>query len=296
MAGEPAAAGEPRPAEKGEVGEDIIETERAGTQRKYELEFSVSPRVEDAVDRDFVRMPLRIKYGISANWEASLTLGFFFENPFMQEETSGMSHIVVGTKYLWKKALKPHVRTATSFSVLVPAADNEEITDGYTHYQPRIIFTRTLTRMRRVELSASVGMDFLSGSSNSGEEKENSLSLTSGALYPAPPLSYFFEAVWTTTGSGGRNSFFLTPGLRWDIRPRTQNTVLKGAESLSIGARFGLDAADDEFTLVARFKYDFPLKVKFRKAPPGQRPVPPPAAPARDGRGDAPEAGLSRGD
>lgn len=271
LAGEAGAAGEPRLTEKGEVGEEIIETERAGTQRKYELELSVSPRLEDAVNRDFVRTPLRIKYGITDNWEAFLTFGFFFENPFRQEGTSGMSHLVVGTKYRWKKALRPHVNTATSFSVLVPAADNEEITDGYTHYRPRIIFTRALGQMRRVELSGSMGMDFLSGSSNTGEEKENSLSLTSGVLYPAPPLSYFFEAVWITTGPGGQNSFFLIPGLRWDIRPKTRNTVLRGSESLSVGARFGLDAADDEFTLITRFKYDFPVKVKFRKAPaPGE--------------------------
>lgn len=271
----------PEAQEEETMTQDLIDTEQSGTQRKYELEISLTPRLEDTVSEFFIRMPLRFKYGITSQWETSLALGFFVNNPTKEPSREGISDIIVGTKYRWKKLFGPSIHTATLFSVHIPTGHNDDINVGVYRYRPSIILGKTLKDWHEVELSGSVGVEIIGGTPEDGETVDDSLNLSVSALYPSPPLGYFFEAIWVTTeiSGGGENSFFLTPGLGWDLRQKTEHTRLRSFKSFRLGARFGLGDADDDITIVARLKWDFPLKVKMNmerelpeddSAPPGE--------------------------
>jgi hypothetical protein len=122
------------------LDEEILDVQQSATQRKYELELSVNPRVDDVLDDFFIRIPVRVKYGITSNWETSVRFGTFVDNPTKGESRNGLSDITLGTKYRFKETLRKYVNTAVAFAVLFPTGSNEDINDGYIRYRPAIIF------------------------------------------------------------------------------------------------------------------------------------------------------------
>lgn len=242
--------------------EELLETELADTQRKYELEVLIKPRLEDLLDEEYVRFPVRFKYGITANWESFLELNTFVDNFTRSGNRNGMSDVALGTKYRFKRRLKPYVDTAVSFSIRVPTGSNDDISGGYTHYAPQLIFTKTLVHFHGMRTSASLGFDIVAGPPAEEARPDNSMSLAIGATYPRGRASYSMEAVYVTTETGGGtiNALFLTPGFQWDI-PRDRNP-LPGEWRLGLGARFGLFDAEEDFVLLTRLKWDFNLKYK----------------------------------
>jgi len=245
------------------IRQELIETELAGTQRKYELELTINPRLEDLLDEDYVRFPVRFKYGITSNWESFLLLNTFLDNVSRAGNRNGMSDVTVGTKYRWKRLLRPHLETATAFSIKVPTGHNEDISGGYMHYLPQIIFTRTLTSLAFTRLNASLGFDIVSGPPvDLAGRPDNSMIVSLGATYPSGTVNYSLEAIYITTevGGGTDNSVFITPGFLWGV-PKGRNP-LPGDWRFGLGFRFGLADAEDDFTLITRLKWDFPLKYK----------------------------------
>lgn len=251
------------PGDEADVRQELIETELAGTQRKYELELTINPRLEDLLSKDYVRFPVRFKYGITSNWETFLLLNTFLDNISRADNRNGMSDVTVGTKYRWKRLLRPHVETATAFSIKIPTGSNDDISGGYIHYLPQIIFTKTLPSLDFTRLNASLGFDVVSGPPRDVEGRpDNSMIVSLGATYPSGSVNYSLETIYVTTevGGGTVNSVFITPGFLWGV-PKGRNP-LPGDWRFGLGFRFGLADAEEDFALITRLKWDFPLKYK----------------------------------
>jgi hypothetical protein len=255
------------PAEEAEeeLEEEILDVQQSGTQRKYELELSVNPRVEDALDEFFIRIPVRVKYGIWENWEVSVRFGTFLDNPTQGESRNGLSDITLGTKYRFQEKFRKYVNTAVAFAVLLPTGSNEDINDGYIRYRPSIIFSRVFEARYRLEFTWSVGLDLLGSAQNEADpDLRDSLALSMGIFNRRAAVSPFFETTFVTDeiDNGTDNSVFLTPGVRWDFGKDIKDRTYGIARSFSFGVRFGLFDADDDISLITRFKIDLPLKYR----------------------------------
>jgi hypothetical protein len=255
------------PAEEAaeKIDEEILDLQQSGTQRKYELELSINPRVDDVLDEFFVRIPVRVKYGITANWEASVRAGTFVDNPTKGESRNGLASITLGTKYRFKETFRKYVSTAVAFSVLFPTGSNEDINDGYIRYRPSLIFSRAFQGKYLLEFTWSVGLDLLGSAQNDADpDLKDSLRLSMGAINRRSTLSPFLETSFVTDeiDSGTENSVFLTPGVRWDFGQDIRDRTYGIARSFSFGLRFGLFDADDDISLITRLKIDFPLKYR----------------------------------
>jgi hypothetical protein len=255
------------PAEEAaeKIDEEILDLQQSGTQRKYELELSINPRVDDVLDEFFIRIPVRVKYGITANWEASVRAGTFVDNPTKGESRNGLASITLGTKYRFKETFRKYVSTAVAFSVLFPTGSNEDINDGYIRYRPSLIFSRAFQGKYLLEFTWSVGLDLLGSAQNDADpDLKDSLRLSMGVLNRRSTLSPFIETSFVTDeiDSGTENSVFLTPGVRWDFGQDIRDRTYGIARSFSFGLRFGLFDADDDISLITRLKIDFPLKYR----------------------------------
>jgi hypothetical protein len=211
-------------------------------------------------------MPLRFKYGFTPNLEFSCRLNNFLDNPFRSKGSSGISTVSFESKYQWKKYLRPLLNTATAFSVRIPTDSYFNIGDGYTHYQPQLIFSKPLSKWRPLHLSVAFSIDFLS----SFPEKKiipgystgyHSLGLALGLLYPTQYFNSSVEISWTTTeiDGGTQNPVFVMPGLLWSI-PKKGYPRVPGKFRLALGIRIGLHDIEDDFITIARIKWDLPLK------------------------------------
>jgi len=251
--------------------EELLDMKLPKTQRMGELEISINPRLDDIVRRDYIRLPLHMKYGITPNWELSFRLNDFLVNPFRGEDRSGISDVSFGTKYQWKKYPIPYVDTATDFSVQIPTDNKAYISDRYTHYRPQIIFSKIFPQWNEVQLSFAINLDILSSYSENvedpnGTSRYDALGLVFGVLYPAPSHSYSLEAHWVTTeiDGGNQNTVYLLPGFFWFI-PKKKYLKFPGTMRFGLGLRIGINDTEDDFAFIARLNWDLPIKKQVKK-------------------------------
>jgi hypothetical protein len=246
------------------------------------VELSVSPRVEDAINEFFIRVPVRLTYGLTERWEISASAGTFVDNPAQGESRSGISDVTLFTKYRFRRFLREYVASALAMSVLIPVGSNEDISGGYTRYTPRFIVSKLLPGWHNVELAGSVAVAFLAAPQEGADpDARDVLSVSGSFIYPRGRLQFFLESFWNTDriDGGDDDRVFLTPGIQWDMNGVTSMPVVRRAKSLAVGIRVGLgdDAAD--IALVTRFRYDFPFKFKYKRNLGGEAPEQPAPAP-----------------
>jgi len=238
------------------------------------LEISIKPKVSDTIQNECIRPPIDIKYGITPNWELFLRLNTFINNPTNGENRNGMSDISIGTKYHWKKLLRPYVNTTTAFSVQIPTTSNDEdISNEYNtyHYRPQIIFSRTFPEWYKVQFLTDINLDILSGSPDNIEtlvetSAYDSLNLLIGLSLPTRFFSYSLETEWITTGidGGNQNSVYARTGVFWGLTKKAHPWI-QGNLDLGLGVRYGLHDTEDDFSFFAKVNWDIPFKMSFKK-------------------------------
>lgn len=256
--------------EKG-IQEELPDKKPTSRQVIDELEISIKPKVDDTIRSECIHPPLKVKYGITPNWEFSLRLNTFLNNPLRGETRNGVSDVSIGTRYHWERFFKYYIDVITAFSVQIPAGNSEDVYDEYTHYRPELKFIKTVPDWHRVQFSTTINMDILSGYSDSIEiqdqdQLDNSLSLTVGALFPIAPFKYSIETEWITTevDEGNKNSVYLISGIYYEMLEKKYPWT-RGAMNLGLGVRIGLNDTDDTFAFFARLNWDFPLKMHLKK-------------------------------
>ncbi|MGA1796989.1 MAG: hypothetical protein ACMUIL_14140 [bacterium] len=261
---------EDKSEEKTTLLEELLHMWLPKTREEDEIEITLNPRLDDIARRDYIRMPFRIRYGITGNLEMSFRLTNFLDNPFRGDTGTGLSDIFLGTKYQWKRILKPYVDSATAFSVLIPNDDRLGMTDGRTHYQPQLIFSKILPNRQTVQLSLAIHMDILSSHPNfndipEGDPAYNALGLFLGAAYLKPSYNYSIEIFWITTeiDGGHENPVYISPGLFWNI-PKRRYPKLPGLLRIDLGMRFGVYDTAEDFAFIARLNWNLPIKKYLR--------------------------------
>jgi len=260
---------------KSSLLEELLDMRLPTTQTMGDLEISLNPRLDDTALKDHIRMPLQFKYGLTPNLELSCQLNNFLDNPFRNYGSNGISIVSLESKYQWKKYLTAYLDSATAFSIRIPTDNYFDIGDGYTHYQPQLIFSKPIRKWRPLHFSVAIGLDILS---NFPERREvlpedpnvetlgyHSLGLILGLLYPTPLYNCSLELSWITTeiDGGTQNAIFVTPGFLWPI-PKRGHPGVPGNFRLALGVRFGLHDVEDDFVIIARIKWDLPLKKRKR--------------------------------
>ncbi|MGA1864478.1 MAG: hypothetical protein ACMUHX_05400 [bacterium] len=242
-----------------------------------DIEISIKPKVDDTINSECIHPPLSVKYGVNPDWEFNFRLNTFLNNPLKGRSRNGVSDVIVGTKYHWKRLLKYDIDTITAFSVQIPAGSSEDVSDEYTHYRPELKFVKTVSEWKKVQLSTTIKMDILSGYSEEAETLnqdtlddslilDNSLTFTIGALLPVYPFNYIFEAEWISTeiDGGNQNIVYLTSGVFYDVQEKKYPWI-RGEMQLGLGVRFGLHDTEDSFAFFVRLNWDLPFKMRLKK-------------------------------
>lgn len=269
--GDPAAiSADDAQAQKPEELEELLESDLPGTQPRRQFEFIIDPNYSDAVDGDFIRIVPRVSYGLTDHWELLAELITFVNNPINGNDEGGVGDLILGTKYRWKRWLRPHLNVATGFNLQIPLTDNDDLSDGVVHYLPYMTFSRRLRTWSRMVVATQIGFDILHSSPDrepgSNELQDTSFFLAPSATVRISPFSVFVESKWETTeiSGGTRNNVFITPGLLLDL-PRLGQRL--GRWRIGFGIRFGLADADGSFTFLTRIKLDLGLKLVSKKQP-----------------------------
>jgi hypothetical protein len=253
-----------------EVLEELLDSDLPGTQPRNQFELVIDPNYSDAVNGDFIRITPRVRYGLTDHWEIFAELLTFVNHPINGNDEGGVGDLSLGTKYRWKRWLRPHLDVATGFSLQIPLTDNDDLSDGVVHYLPYMTFSRRLRGWSHMVVATQIGFDILQSSPDreplSNELQDTSFFLAPSATVQISPFSVFVESKWETTeiSGGTRNNVFITPGFLLDL-PRLGQRL--GRWRIGFGVRFGLADADDSFTFLTRIKLDIGLKWASKKQP-----------------------------
>lgn len=253
--------------------EEMIESELPETQFNYELDISITPSAGDVIGEDYIRSPIRIKYGLTDNWEISVEPKTYLHNFFRSEYGLKCTDIVYGTKYRFKRLFKDYFNTALSYRIVDPVYANPEISDGFHHYRPGIHFSKTLKDFHSIRLSSSIGVDLVRDPGMNDLVKPNdSVSVSLGAKLPSEKINYTLETIYITdkVDNGVSEVAYITPGMF--LKLKDWYADVPGVWSLGTGVRFGLidDYGQVEFViklkLHLRLNYKIDLReMKFKK-------------------------------
>jgi hypothetical protein len=249
---------------------ELFEAEHADTLLPYDLEIVATPKFDDLINRGYVRIPASFKLGLPVDWDVAIIPTFLVNNPGRREHRAGVSDVTFGAKYKWKQWLKSQVSAATALAVTIPTGDHPDVSGEYTHFKPKLIFTKKITlpemvqlpESRRLRLTASVGLDILAGEPTD-KRPNDTLRTNFVADYPFSNYNAVLELAWITDTiyGGSSHSYYVTPGFIYHV-PKEYYPEFPGTVHLGLGVRFGFGDAEHDVEYLTNIKVDIPLKLK----------------------------------
>ncbi|MCK4910187.1 MAG: hypothetical protein KAR83_01025, partial [Thermodesulfovibrionales bacterium] len=246
------------------IREELLSIELPDTERRHHIGISMNPKVVDIVQKDYISMPVKFRYGLTKNIELAVMPGTYIHNPKRKTAGLGVANMDLGFKYKFLHILRQHVSMAFAFNTLYPVGSNPGLMDGYVHYKPKLIVSKTLEDFHKVEVVSSIGWDIIDGASEpleeEDEDKRNTTALSLGFKLPRATYAWSMGFVYTTDkpDGGDHEGFTATPGWHWYV-PREQARWFPGDITLGLGVSFGImDARSVEY--ITKVNASIPLK------------------------------------
>lgn len=217
------------------------------------------PHVGDLIHRNYLRTDLGFRWALNTNLEFSTEAASYFTHGMRGAKAgSGLGELRFGAKYVFPRWLRPQHEASVAFNFSHPNGSPPlDLTDGLNHYQPSLTIQRHSLRNPKLTTFASAGLDLITSSSSRGnfginQPRENSFSLTGGAIYDLGQFKWTFSTTCTTTaliGARTGNFLYVRPSVLWYVpkkytfHSKTQWIVGLGLHSAwgPDGFNFGVD-------------------------------------------------------
>jgi len=266
LAGALPAAAEVNTSEPPDVearSEELLETELPTTQHGYELDISLRPKASDVVKEDYIRMPIRVKYGITNNLEFSVTPQTYFANFFKGYFGLYMTDVALGTKYNYGETYpRSGIDMALSFKHIIPVRYDIRISDGYYHYIPAVLLSKRFGELYFMGLG--LGVDLVQGEGPPDSIQPNDTMFTSVSFSRHKDnTTYALETLFVTDEvyGGVTESLLITPQASLDVKNWLFD--VPGIWTVSTGLRIGLLDAPKDFELLVRLNLHIRFDYKF---------------------------------
>ena len=104
------------------------------------------PTFDDAFTRDYIRIPVRLKRGMTDNFELMVGVTPYLNNDKSNENRNGWQDWRAGGKYRFKEFLTSYFDSALGLSIVSPIGGEDDTTDGYTHFKPYAVLSKTFKK------------------------------------------------------------------------------------------------------------------------------------------------------
>ena len=245
--------------------DEVLNVQLVGTRKKGWWEFSIMPSLDDAFTRDYIRIPIRLKRGMTDNFELMAGVTPYINNDKSNENRNGWQDWRIGGKYRFREFLTSYFDSALGLSIVSPIGGEDDTTDGYTHFKPYAVFSKTLKKEpNEWMVFTNVEFDFLSGDVNFTEEdtrdpKDHALRLTPGIIYAPPSIwraSFFVQYESTKISDQKGYNLCIVPGMFLDL-PKDYWRWLPGKWAFEFGDKIGAADRAYEWSAVGKVKFDF---------------------------------------
>ncbi|MCF7688924.1 MAG: hypothetical protein K9M98_11945 [Cephaloticoccus sp.] len=248
----------------------VFDSALPGTEKKNRLKLIVHPHFGDFHRKDFLRVPLGLRYGLTHRWEVTGEAEGYFSHGLGSEaffNSYGFSSVHFGTKYRIGYDLFPGWDMGVGLDYIRPVGNPPtDLSDGLKHFSYFATFSRDLVSRPDWRIFWSVGSDNVSQTDlpvvlDKNELGDDSLNVSGGFVWQRKALSYTLELSYASTRLTGiidRDVFSVRPGIVWKVPSRyTFNS--KGQWLLGLGTRvsYGSDGTDYGVSGKLRVSFDF---------------------------------------
>ncbi|MFZ5494611.1 MAG: hypothetical protein ACOZE5_04660 [Verrucomicrobiota bacterium] len=268
--GPPARAAETQPTDDDLRIRGVFETALPRTEQKNSLRLILHPHLGDFRERDHLRTALGVRYGLTANWEATAEAETYFSHGLKRGaffSDYGFSGLHLGTKYQLDRRLLPAWDTAVGVDWSRPVSSPPpDVTDGLRHIAPFVTFSRQLEKHPawRVFFGATyedVAHTDIPGRLRKNQLDADNIGATAGFLYTRGNTTYSLESAYSTEHlivDVGKDVFTLRPGIVWVVPSRyTFGARGKWLLGLSLRLSHGRDGGDLGASAKLRVNFDF---------------------------------------
>ncbi|MBL9214575.1 MAG: hypothetical protein JNG83_03770 [Opitutaceae bacterium] len=247
------------------------------------MKVILRPHFGDLVRRDYMRVETGLRWSFNDNFELSGEAFTYFTHGFGdEEEGNGVGKLRFGAKYFFENFPRAGYETSLALNVDSPVgAPPVDMTDGQHHFAPSFVVQRQSRHQPRLTTYAGMGLDLLRESDVAGtwgfnQPRDDSASVTAGALYDMGQLKWTLSGTYATTaviGDVTEHFYYLQPGLLWYVPSRfTFNSKTQWIVGFRGRASWGPDGS--EFGVGTRVRAEITFRQvmqKLRRIDPGSK-------------------------
>lgn len=279
----PRVAGSAEPADKAEQdnpGEfsrvhGLFDVDLPKTVEKFKARLIVHPHFGDLLHRDYLRVPVGVRMGVSDQTEVSAEVEGYLTHGLKQHSAGyGLDSLRLGLKHQLPKFGADGVDTSLGLNTSMPVGRPPfDLVDGFVHISPYVTFSKRWPGMSRLTPFVTLGTDWMSKSTVPGTFAKNqphsdSMGTSFGFFLDRDRFKYTTVfSYWTTALIGHGNDHFVSinPSVLWQLPPALKFNA-KGNWIFGLGfkANFGPDGTD--FGVSAKLRGEFKLSHLFRRS------------------------------
>jgi hypothetical protein len=236
--------------------------------------LTFNPRLGDLLHRDYIRLPTGVRWAVNDH------LGFNVEAEAYATHglgggtgNYGFGMIRVGGKYLLPRCPSEFYQTSVGLETAVPVGSPPyDLTDGHNHFSPSIVVERHDPKSPRWTQFAGFSFDVVTPSGVNGDfglntPKDDSLSLTGGAIYNLGQLKWTVQGTYTTTAlitDGSEHFLTIRPSVLWFV-PRRFTFNSKTQWIIGVGVRSTWGPDGYEFSTGTRVRAEITFGQALQK-------------------------------
>lgn len=226
---------------------EFFNTTLPGTMGVDDLTIEFQPKVGDFVNREFIRFPVTLRYGIAPGWETIAGWTPVSPNPFKSgpDNRWGPGEYRLGVRH----DLHPWIGFFDQITVGLDfrgplGRPPFDLLDGYARIKPFLALAKpldpdeTILLFLNVRYDYSVPPPFNRSAPRPGIIKRHEFDITPGVIYKPGELGYFVDYTLRFIDEPGdnRRANIYTAGLIWDPpEERTRGFGLPGDWQFDIG-------------------------------------------------------------
>jgi len=251
----------------------LFDVDLPSTVAKRQPKVLFHPHFGDLLRRDYLRVPIGLRLGLTESTEISPELESYFTHGLGQRSAGyGLDQIRFGLKHQLARPEGAPIATSLGFNASCPVGHPPLLlTDGFAHFSPYTTWSRPWPNQPQLTTFLSVGADWLRATTVRGTFSRNqphsaSLGGSSGFFFDRGIFKYTLVAsYWTTAliGSGARSFTSVAPSILWQLPPALKFHA-KGKWLLGLGLRSNFGPDGTVFGVSVKLRGEFKLSQIFK--------------------------------
>jgi hypothetical protein len=256
--------------------EGVFNSSLPGTEKKNRLKLLFRPHFGDFHRKDYLRVPLALRYGLTDNWDVTGGMEGYFSHGlgdvnWMDEY--GFSALRFSTKYRIGHRFWAHWDMGVGIDYITPVSSPPaDVSDGLSHFGYHVSFSRELESWEGWRIFWAVGADDVSTTGRpifleKNDLGDDSVNLSGGFVWQRTGHSYTLEMSYATTrliGTLNRDIFTIRPGIIWKL-PKKYTFGAKGDWFLGVSTKVSQGSDGTDFGVSGKLRVSFNFKKWWRK-------------------------------